>query len=845
MTLHEMRRRMREAVDPALAERRRQQNAHPDRRGPRPGHPGGKYHPEEYVIAPLDGEGFEFALPSPVTGPLGETRTTESRYCLLQVRGLRPLWAEEGLGTERILRYLCTAPATWALVGFGLHYDMECWLRDVPDDLYRQMVDDGEQITWGPWRLQYIPRKLLMIQTTAGQIMRHAEKPTARIERVVMDAWGYYQASLIGALVKSHIAVPPEITAGKAARGGFRWPDRAAVQAYNASELEAMHALFSLSKKEIEEGLAEAGHPIRIGKRDWYGPGALARQFLTRTRWREEHPLLDWSAEARAALTDHPYASAWDAPWVRRFPFSAAYTGGRIEQAATGRWAAAWDSDLHNAYPMAMTRLPRYASGDGLYLGSSAEATDAARRRIVGMYLVEWEFPPGWDWYPLPYRGPTGNVFYPQIGCGWIMSTEVCAVLDTIGADHLRILRAMVLDGTDGYGGGDVEVTGPRRSTAASAFVAAAAVRQRLVREGKGSEKGIKLAKNSSYGILWRQVGIDPDKDVKFFGDLAGAWITSWTRAMVWRRLWGHHADHTVTAIQTDGLAHLVPLDGAGEEGPGMGQWETETLADYRQLLPGIYDHAQPDGSRKTKRRGFTAAFDADAAWDVIRGASPAYAYDYRFFVGRRHALAQHDVYGPWRYQWVIGRKVFSPSLRSKRVQGEFWAEGVRRQERELPRWERYVRDQARAGWRYWLSEVRRVTEGQMIRPDHWTEIPPSMRRHRSRFGLDLTAELLQTTETDLLHALEGAWRRSRLSDAEVRAEAARLQDAEPAPTTQGEGPWWTAPKPAPTWTALGQASHPFPLAFGALPHVPGEDWAEQARIEDAGDSDYVAGIRP
>ena len=135
---------------------------------------------------------------------------------------------------------------------------------------------------------------------------------------------------------------------------------------------------------------------------DFYGPGALAKKFLKEIGFAAEHPLLDIPAEAEALLRAQSAAHWRDRrPWVYRFPFSAAYFGGRIESAAVGRWERSWDFDLHSAYPAALAMLPRWRREDLRYVAGPG-AQGVADSIPVGMYLVEWECPQGWHWYPLP-----------------------------------------------------------------------------------------------------------------------------------------------------------------------------------------------------------------------------------------------------------------------------------------------------------------------------------------------------------------------------------------------------------------------------------------------------------
>lgn len=900
MSPAELRRKRRMAENPELAARRRE---HDSRRRPGRKDTRKRHRAKPYVIAPIDGEGFEFPrdvplqLPDSKAGQPGEVLTTESRYCLLQILGLEGLWAEQGLGTETVLRYLFQAPSTWVLVGFGLHYDVENWLRDVPDDLYLRMVNDAEEVTWNGWTLRYLPRKLLIVETDNAKLHPQSRNPEGVQRRTVFDALGYFQASLPRALEKAGLGVAQEIVEGKAARGGFQWAQRDAVERYNMAELVAMRRLFEHLRDSVNRGLKEACWPFQMTRHDWYGPGALAKKMLQHSGWTEEHPHISLSPIAMHAFLSNPRAHHWNAPFVARFPFSAAYFGGRIEEAAVGRWPRVYDDDLHSAYPCAMARLPKWRAEDAVFETDARKASAQLRKASVGMYLLEWDMPEGWDFYPLPYRTRSHNVHFPRTGCGWVMAPEALAALDTYGwheslpSDHeapeeaitdpeelehllrhgrpgIRCLQALYLRGTEGLGRGEDLPPPAQRSTVSKMITEGYVQRQAMVEAGDSAELAMKMSFNSGYGKAWQQVGVKPE-DPKLFSDLGGAWITAWTRGQIWRRLWGHHADQTVISIQTDGVCSTLQLS-TENCGPGLGQWEGEWLEDYRQFLPGIYDYFDAaKGKRGKKTRGFTNRFDPDEAWKVVTGQAKEYAYTYRFFVGRRHALAQPSKWGKARYQWCQGRKDFRLRLGSKRVELPD-LQAPSRLLAEADSLARVMQRDAAAAYRTILRQVAEATEGSMIRPDGTDEakqLPAAFKRKASPFDLHMAAEAMGCTSRALIRQVKAAQllrdggstegyrreaealiRRSPEFSAAVSAamaEQQRRKDGAPA---------WTQPKANVAWQTRAQMAHPFRLKFEATPFVitdtgerpeDGEPLTVRTQLEDAEGEEglFVAGI--
>lgn len=655
VTPREQRRAERLAADPEAAERRRAHDSRPrpgrkDTRGSRPRRQRGK----PYVIAPIDGEGFEW--------PEGQ------RYGLLHILGRPPLVNPEGITTQQALDYILDAPATWALVGFGLTYDAEHWLRDLPDDAYLALTNGGATVTWRGYELRWIPGKMLSVKR-------------GRAYRLVQDSWGYYQCSLLRALERAKLSPPAEVTAGKAERGGFLWEGLAGVQKYAREEGIVFRHLTQHLRANLDGGLTAAGMPSST-RGDLYGPGSLARKFLRLSAWREEHPLAPPGIMPEAHHYLRPECREWAklGDQLERFPFSAAYAAGRIECAAIGRWERVTDWDLHSAYPAALARLPAWRASDYQWQ-EGPEAERAANLRRVGMYLVAWDLPPEWDWYPFPYRDRTGNLTWPQWGTGWVMSPEVFAAEDTLPERGWRVLAALTLRGTEGLGAGDAPLPKGAGGRFAPAVEAMYSARQRLIREGNGGHVGLKLVLNSLSGQLQRQVGRSPEEPGDY-SDLGAAWYTSWTRAQVWRTIAPWRAGQRVIAVQTDGVVTLPGLTPAGRTGDGLGEWEGEDLEGYRQFGAGLYDAA---GLPAPKKRGFPS-FDPDQAYRVLTGELDRLPLRYRFFVGRRHALAQPDlrVWTPGatgepdttlaesRYQWREAVRDYAPSLGSKRE--EPWA---------------------------------------------------------------------------------------------------------------------------------------------------------------------------
>ncbi|WP_067929527.1 hypothetical protein [Alicyclobacillus shizuokensis] len=222
----------------------------------------------------------------------------DGKYTLVQMSGEDTLYSAKGLDTHSILHYLMDrVSGRNALVGFGLSYDIENILRDVPDADYDAMVNRQEKVDYEGYLLSYIPRKML----TITQEMRNGKKRTVQL----VDVLGFFQSSFIGALQKWQIDVPDIIRRGKTGRGEFTEADLPFVEQYNRYELIYLVKLMEALREADEMAWKAIGLQANHGPRIWYGPGSRAANFLNQTAWVDEHPALrlpedtpEWAKES-------------------------------------------------------------------------------------------------------------------------------------------------------------------------------------------------------------------------------------------------------------------------------------------------------------------------------------------------------------------------------------------------------------------------------------------------------------------------------------------------------------------------------------------------------------------
>ena len=583
------------------------------------------------------------------------------RYQLLAISASdRVLVSQRGLGTADCLGYFASLFEEGAVdehdafIGFGLGYDFENILRDLPDDDYVRLRH-GERVRFIDYTLRYVPRKYLDVQWGLRDVGRDRLRGySIRLQ----DVYPYFQQSFVKACESRAIELPDVIYEGKRNRGAFRFRDIDRIIEYNRAELVAMVRLAETLRDDFVAAFDALRITPNIGKRAWYGPGSQAisvldvantKQLTIRSR--------ELSYQVVQTLGDH-YASFDRGPKpddsMRRaylssmlHPFTAAYFGGRIEAAMQGRLKGPlYDYDLTSAYPYAITRLPDLTGKDVIRV----EAIDPRRR--IGIYLVRWEGTARYAYHPFPYRAKNGNVYFPRQGIGWVLSPELYLASDPRYGQRIEVIHGFVLDRTDGYGSGR-EAGG---SDLANLMMAMGEHRAQAKRDGNPAHRGLKLLMNSVYGKTLQKEG-----SRKFFNAFLAAWITSVTRSRIYELI-GLTMPGEVVSVMTDGVLSTVPLEVAiGED---LGAWTLTTYQSGYQFAPGVYTLRRESEDDLVRYRGFLR-FDAEAAKKAV-DEGVDYISSNPVFVSRTMAMHDHSL-RKRRYQFVPIKRVERFSLASKR----------------------------------------------------------------------------------------------------------------------------------------------------------------------------------
>lgn len=374
----------------------------------------------------------------------------EADYCLLASSHAAPMTdlRPGGLHTVRCFEYLLRLPKPAIVVCFGLNYDVNNWLRDLPKHLLK-VLWDTHVVYWREYRLEWIPGRWLAVKDTDGRYCK------------VHEVWGFFQSSFVRALEDWGIGAPTEIERMKAERGSFRVKDIDAVTRYCLHECELLVRLMD----DLRAACREAG----IVPRSWIGAGALAMALLG-AQGMDDHHVYDLDLASDQVVEDVVLG---------------AYYAGRIELLRQGVFTKVKTADIISAYPSAARYLP-----------SLEDARLVHRRRFVpgpGIWRVSWDIGTAALIAPFPVRHKH-SIFYPACGEGWYHSAEVAAAID--------LGYPVVVH--EGY---TLKIRNDEEPF--SWIPGVFATRRRFKDEGNPAQKALKLALNSVYGKLAQGYGFN------------------------------------------------------------------------------------------------------------------------------------------------------------------------------------------------------------------------------------------------------------------------------------------------------------------------------------------------
>ena len=458
----------------------------------------------------IDGEGWDglYTLLASRHGAIENAKGLKSRTCF------------------DFLLNLAASNRDATFIGFGIGYDVNMMLRDMPDDNIRALLtEDVNETTWDGYRVRYYPKKIFEIRRDGQRFVWY-------------DVFSFYGCSFVSALRKFIPAHPllEQIAHGKAGRQTFRAEDLPEIRRYNEAELVALEDLVSLLARLFES------QGIYLEK--WHGPGALASYLIGENGYnlKEDFP------RYRESHVPQGLALAWDC----------AFFGGRIENVLTGTVHDVHSYDINSAYPFAASLMPRHVPARFW----RHRETRKLLPHPMALYRVRWNVTGTIG--PFPFRDKRGLISFPLGGAGWYYRPELEAAL-RVFPRGIQILEAWYQE---------EDAPGKMSRVLPGLY----ATRKRLKAAHDPAEYVLKLALNSVYGKFAQRKG-KPQYRCPAFAGL----ITSKTRAMLLET--GARAE--VLAFATDSIFTRDTPDVAQND--ELGGWKREDYSNFTCIQNGFY----------------------------------------------------------------------------------------------------------------------------------------------------------------------------------------------------------------------------------------------------------------
>lgn len=453
------------------------------------------------------------------------------------------------------------------LVGFGLNYDINCWLRSlglpfIVEHIFDRNAEEDNgyffskelhHYVWLDWK----PSKTFTLKVGKGRGL------------VIYDTFGFFQEPFARALAHYGIGSWDEIARieqMKDERANFHNWDIEQVREYCIHQCDYL-ALAMERMRDLCEGL---GYSLSR----WDGVGALAGEILKQNSIKAHI----WQGKA---VPDEVLA---------------AFYGGRFEAFQLGEIPQCYTHDLHSAYASAMVGLPCLRNARLDPIGNHPWVGETA------LLHVRWDIPEDAIIGPFPYRTADDRILYPVDGEGWYWSVEVAVALRRYPYS-ITVLGGYRLVYND-----DACTCGGLPFRFVEGIYA-----QRLALKATGDmrERPLKLALAAIFGKLAQGVG-KPAYQCFVWAGL----ITATIRARMMQAVFanGREGEREIVLVATDGIYSRVPLDVEG--GAGLGQWEVGMVTDLFVAGSGLLrmrcdQHTDPhcehcgDTGYVTKRRGF------------------------------------------------------------------------------------------------------------------------------------------------------------------------------------------------------------------------------------------------
>lgn len=471
---------------------------------------------------------------------------------------------------ELILSTGSSYPNDWN-IGFAFDYDVNQIVRTLPYGCLEHLNKRG-QVKYGDYWIRWRKGKSFTISRIAKS------SSTQRTTVTIYDIFSFFGCSFVKALSgmlsesssqNEHIEF---VARGKDRRKDFTLDELdTEVIPYWSAEIALLETLAS----SFRDLMYAADLPIT----QWYGPGAISSLVLNRVGIKSH---MDVPPDPVGVAAQYAYAA------------------GRFERFHGGRSdGPIWGCDINSAYPAALAQLPSLSGGVWRHSAETKPFTEIDREDIrpFGLYQVELSHPQ-WrqPWYPntppgpLFFRTPTGEMRYPWHLTGWYWGPEVENLCHPRIAPHAQLLQAWHFT--------------PVSDVKPFAFIKDMyETRRQWKAEGRQEQLVLKLAMNSIYGKLAQRVGWEQSGKAPKFHQLEWAgWITSYTRAQIFRTLW--QLGNEILAVETDGIYTTRDPGTIGiVHSEELGGWSISEYNEFIYIQSGTY-FARTGEAWATKYRG-------------------------------------------------------------------------------------------------------------------------------------------------------------------------------------------------------------------------------------------------
>lgn len=595
----------------------------------------------------------------------------QQSYCLFGCTPEDYIYGKD-LGTREIFDFIIGIGQKYGRdvihVAFAFTYDVNMILKDLPiADLER--IAKSLPTWWEDYRIEWIPRKWFRLTKK----WKDENNRWHKVSVTIYDVFTFFAQSFVKVCEKYLDDEDIEIVRqGKLLRDRFTWDDfHTVVLPYWQSEITLI--------AKVMEKYRDILYSVGLYITKWYGPGAVATFELQKHNV-TEHITQELPPEVLEAS-------------------SYAYAGGRFELFKVGHYEGkVYGYDINSAYPNALTKVRSIAPecGDWYYRGEVDRTKPISENMAI--YHIAYSDSSGFEevpWFqvargvipkctdprwaermqPLFHRDPTGNISFPRVTEGWYWDPEAALVWDNPDADIIECWEFV-----------------PSKVVYPFTYIAENFKRRlELKQQNNPAELGLKLGMNSMYGKLAQRIGWD---EVTFTPprwhqlEYAG-WITSYTRAMIYRLAKIADDQDALIACETDGIYTTIPLDSFCDVGKQLGQWDETIHEGITYVQSGFY-WKKTDGVWYAKYRGLDpesvthekmltfmsnlgavecveCARDVPVSQQIEENHTCKYYARTRRFRGIGIALMAKEKLKTWRI-WEESDKVFHPG----------WGEGKR-----------------------------------------------------------------------------------------------------------------------------------------------------------------------